>query len=111
MNSFNHYAFGSVGEWMYRTVGGIDSDGPGYRKIIIRPKPGTGLTWANVKYDSINGLISSDWKIEGGKLTLNVTIPPNTTATIYVPTKMPVADENAQVHRVGSGSYTYSMPW
>ncbi len=85
MNSFNHYAFGSVGEWLYRTAGGIDTDGPGYKNIFIRPEPGGDLTWAKAGFDSIQGPISSSWKLQDGKTSLDVTIPVNTTATIYVP--------------------------
>ena len=84
MNSFNHYAFGSVGQWLFNTVAGIDTDGPGYRKIIIHPRPGR-ITHAKASYESINGTIVSDWKLEGRKFTLNVAVPANTTATIYVP--------------------------
>ncbi|HUT46357.1 MAG TPA: family 78 glycoside hydrolase catalytic domain [Sedimentisphaerales bacterium] len=84
MNSFNHYAFGSVGRWLFNTVAGIDTDGPGYKQIIIRPMPG-GITSAKASYDSINGKIVSDWRLEDGTFTLNVTIPANTTATVYMP--------------------------
>jgi alpha-L-rhamnosidase len=85
MNSFNHYAFGSIGRWLFGSVTGIDTDGPGYKRIIIHPRPGGGLDYAKTSYESINGKIVSDWKIKGGKFTLNVTIPANTTATVYVP--------------------------
>jgi len=84
MNSFNHYSFGSVGRWLFNTVAGIDTDGPGYKQIIIRPMPG-GITSAKASYDSINGKIISDWRIEDGMFKLNVTIPANTTATVYMP--------------------------
>ena len=84
MNSFNHYAFGSVGRWLFNTVAGIDTDGPGFKQIIIRPRPAS-ITSAKASYDSINGRIVSDWKLEDGTFTLNVTIPANTTATVYVP--------------------------
>jgi len=86
MNSFNHYSFGSVGRWLFNTVAGIDTDGPGYKQIIIRPMPG-GITSAKASYDSINGKIVSDWKLEDGTFKLDVTIPANTTATVYVPAK------------------------
>lgn len=87
MNSFNHYAFGAVGQWLFSTVAGIDTgpQQPGFRHIIIRPQPGGDLTWARATYESIRGKIASDWKREGGRLTLNVTVPANTAATIYVP--------------------------
>ncbi len=85
MNSFNHYAFGSIGRWLLGTVAGIDTDGPGYKQIIIRPMPGGGMDYAKASYKSIHGKIVSDWRIKGSMFTLNVTIPANTTATVYVP--------------------------
>ncbi len=87
MNSFNHYSLGSVGEWLYRYVAGIDLDPrtPGYARIVIRPRPGGGLTRARGEYDSVRGRISSAWTIEGERFNLEVTIPPNTTAVVHVP--------------------------
>lgn len=85
MNSFNHYSFGSVGRWMFNTVAGIGTEGPGFKRIRIEPQPGGGFTYTNASYDSIYGKIASDWKIKDKKFTLNVTIPANTTATIHVP--------------------------
>lgn len=129
MNSFAHYSFGAVAEWMFKTVAGIDTDGPGYRKIIIKPQPGGKLTWAKASYDSINGKIATNWKIDGDNLTLDVTIPANTTATVYIPTvdvllvtesgktaafdQVPGVDflrsENGTaVFHIGSGNYGFS---
>ncbi|MCX6879810.1 MAG: glycoside hydrolase family 78 protein [Verrucomicrobia bacterium] len=85
MNSFNHYAFGAVGEYLYGGVGGIKAASPGYQKIIIKPAIGDGLTWAKTSFVSVYGLIASDWKRDAGRLTMDVTIPPNTTATVHVP--------------------------
>ena len=98
MNSFNHYAFGSVGRWLFNTVAGIDTDGPGYKTIIIHPQPGVpisqkngeigspgNMTSAKASYDSINGNIISDWQLKNGTFTFNVTIPANTTAMVYIP--------------------------
>ncbi len=87
MTSFNHYAYGAVGDWLYRTVAGIDTDeqGPGYQKIIIRPQPGGGLTHASATLETYYGPIQSGWKLADGTLTLNVSIPPNATATVFVP--------------------------
>jgi alpha-L-rhamnosidase len=87
MNSFNHYSLGSVGEWLYRYVAGIDLDPtkPGYERIVIRPRPGGGLTRAKGEYDSVRGRIASAWSIEGDRFKLEVIIPPNTTATVHVP--------------------------
>jgi alpha-L-rhamnosidase len=87
MTSFNHYAYGAVGDWLYRTVAGIDTDeaGPGYSRIVIRPQPGDGLTSASASLQTYYGTVRSDWKIAAGTLTLTVEIPANTTATVYVP--------------------------
>jgi len=91
MNSFNHYAFGSVGMWLFGTVAGIDTEEPGYKRIRIAPKPGGGLTYAKASYDSMYGQVASSWKIDGKRFTLKVTIPVNTTATVIVPAARPQA--------------------
>jgi alpha-L-rhamnosidase len=93
MNSFAHYAFGAVCEWMFRTLAGIESDGSGYAKIIIRPtppRPGSNaqhkpIDWVTASYDSIHGRIESHWRIEGDRFVLNVGVPTNTTSTVYLP--------------------------
>lgn len=87
MNSFNHYSLGSVGQWMYETVAGIAQDPTvaGYEKIVIHPIPGGEMKWAKGTFDSIHGRIESGWRTKGSGFELNVTIPANTTATVYVP--------------------------
>lgn len=85
MNSFNHYSLGSCGEWMFRSMLGIDSDGAGFRKIAMKPELGEGIHWAKGHYDSICGRISSDWKRDGDIFRWKIVVPPNTTATLYVP--------------------------
>jgi alpha-L-rhamnosidase len=87
MNSFNHYALGAIGEWLYRVVGGLnpDPEQPGFKNIIVRPVPGGGLTWAKAAYSSIRGRVAIAWRLQNGSLDLEVTVPPNTTATVYVP--------------------------
>lgn len=87
MNSFNHYSLGSVGEWMYNRVAGIDLDPnrPGFKHIVFRPTPGGGLTWAKATYDSVRGRISCSWKIEGGRFVVDVIVPPSCTATLHMP--------------------------
>jgi alpha-L-rhamnosidase len=87
MNSFNHYAYGAIGEWLYRVVAGIDIDhqNPGYKHIIIRPHPGGGLTYAKARLDSMYGQIESAWRLEGKVMTVDIEIPPNTTATVRLP--------------------------
>jgi alpha-L-rhamnosidase len=131
MTSFNHYAYGAVGDWMYRSIAGIDTkeEGAGYREIIIKPIPGGGLTYASGSIETYYGKVSSGWKIDGNKLNLNVEIPANTNATIYIPIKnseqkitetgSPLAgtsgieqqtgEEGYKVVRVGSGKYQFSV--
>ena len=88
MNSFNHYAYGSVGDWMYQVVTGIEADPlkPGYEHILLQPRPGGGLTHAAATLDTHYGPVKSAWKLDGNKLTWNITVPPNTHATVRVPT-------------------------
>jgi alpha-L-rhamnosidase len=89
MNSFNHYAYGAVGAWMYAAIGGIDldPDQPGYKRIIMHPQPGGGLTFANAELQSMYGVIRSAWTQENNIFDLQITIPANTTATVFVPAK------------------------
>ncbi len=93
MNSFNHYSLGSVGQWLYQDVAGIDTDPnrPGYKHILLHPHPGRGLTHARATYDSIQGRIASDWTTKNGQFAWTVTIPANTTATAWIPTGSPAA--------------------
>lgn len=92
MNSFNHYAYGAIGEWMVSTVAGLklDPQEPGYKHIIINPEPGNGITWAKAELVTRHGLVSSAWKIEEGVMTCNVIVPPNTRATIILNGKAPI---------------------
>lgn len=86
MNSFNHYAFGAVNEWMFGNMAGIKVDEPGYRTFTIKPEIAeSGLNYVNASYRSINGEIGSSWKKDGDKLVLEVKIPVNTKATVYIP--------------------------
>jgi alpha-L-rhamnosidase len=91
MNSFNHYSYGAVGEWMFRTILGINFDetNPAYKHFFIKPQPGGSLTWAKGSYESIRGTIAVDWKIKNKKLELNVETPANTTVTILIPCDAP----------------------
>jgi len=128
MNSFNHYSLGSVGEWLYRYVAGIDlvPQTAGYGRVVIRPHPGGGLTRARGEYDSVRGKIVSAWSIKGDQFNLGITIPPNTMATVHVPVTSGVGisesgrpveqtegvkvlrtDEGEVVVAVGSGDYEF----
>jgi hypothetical protein len=86
-SSQNHFMLGQIMEWFYHDLAGIGGDptGPGFKKIIIRPQPVGDLTWAKASFDSIRGKIISHWSKADGAVTLSVTIPPNTTATVFVP--------------------------
>ncbi len=116
MNSFNHYAYGAIGDWMYKTVAGINPDQqqPGYKHIIIAPKPGGGLTSAGATYQSLYGVIKSNWTIKDGKLLLDIMIPCNTNATLILP-DAPNAVNDGSMQRngkdlqkkLGSGTYHY----
>ena len=87
MNSLCHYAFGSVGEWLYRHVGGIDavSSSPGFRRVRIRPRPKGGLTSASCEYDSLHGCVRTEWTARDGRFELRLRIPAGVTAVVYVP--------------------------
>lgn len=130
MNSFNHYAYGASVQWLYQTVLGIDALEPGFKRILIKPEPGPGVTFASGYYDSIQGRIVTAWKIEGGKLKLDVTIPPNTTAEIRIPgdslekiteginpvteadgLKFLKSEDSLMIFDAGSGSYHFEMPY
>lgn len=87
MNSFNHYAYGSVGEWMYSVMGGIaiDPSAPGYRRVLIRPQPGGGLTHVAASHESMYGWIRCSWTIECDAIAISLEMPPNSCATVYLP--------------------------
>jgi alpha-L-rhamnosidase len=128
MNSFNHCAFGSVGEWLYRNVLGINNDPeqPGYKHFFIRPVPGGGLSWAKGSYHSIAGNIAVFWKKEEEDLLLNVQIPVNTEATIILAAAKQIFENGVRIEhdpgirimkmesgeirlRIGSGSYSFKI--
>lgn len=130
MNSLNHANFGTCAEWFYRGILGIDLLAPGFSKILINPQIGGDLTWAQGSYNSIQGPIASAWQFTNNTLTLNVTIPANTTAEIHVPTTNAAAiteggvaagsspgvtyvgvSNGAAIYNVGSGAYIFSSPF
>ena len=123
-----HSCYTSPSGWMYQGLAGIcpDESGPGFKKIIIKPAVVGDLTWVKCSYDSIHGSIVSNWKRDGTKLAMEVTIPSNTTATVYVPAKdeasvtesdTPASKANgikylrmengAAVYAAGSGTYRF----
>jgi alpha-L-rhamnosidase len=88
MNSFNHYALGAVGSWMYNYSLGIqrDVEQPGFKHIILQPMYGGEMTFAKGEYESIHGTIKSAWEVKNDTFIYNATVPANTTATLYLPT-------------------------
>jgi alpha-L-rhamnosidase len=129
MNSFNHYAYGAIGDWMYAVIGGIDvdSDQPGYKHIIMHPQSGGGLTYATAELHSMYGKIRSAWTLENNVFDWLITVPANTKAMVYVPAKdvryvtengQPVENANGvtflrmedgfAVFAVMAGSYVFS---
>jgi alpha-L-rhamnosidase len=87
MNSFNHYAYGAIGDWLYRVVAGLDTDpsAPGYRRAIVRPRPGGGLSWAYASLDTMIGEYSAGWSQREGRMRVAVTVPPNGHAEVHLP--------------------------
>jgi len=85
MNSFNHYAYGAIGDWMYRVSAGIETMGPGYKHLIIQPHPSKKLTFSKASFESSYGTVASGWERQGTKIIVSVKIPANTDATIMLP--------------------------
>lgn len=116
MNSFNHYAYGAVGDWMYRVIAGIeiDEEHPGYKNILIQPHIGGNLDFAKGVFESVYGTITSYWTVEGKQGVLEIEIPANTTADILLEQADKIVDADrilfAQTDRgmeghIGSGRY------
>ena len=130
MNSFNHYAYGAIGDWMYRKMVGLDTyeDGVGYKHIKVQPHIGGGFKNASAALTTNYGVASVAWKVDGTTTTMDIEIPVNTTATVYLPTTdansvtesgkaLPtipeikiLGPENAyQKIEIGSGKYHFAM--
>ncbi|WP_210508395.1 family 78 glycoside hydrolase catalytic domain [Naasia sp. SYSU D00057] len=101
MTSFNHYAFGAVADWLHRSVGGLAPAAPGYQRIEVRPVLLDEIDWASTSHETPYGLASVEWRREGTTFTLDVVVPPNTTATVH----LPGVDE---AREVGSGRHTFT---
>ena len=130
-NSFNHYAYGAVGDWLYRVVAGMELDPrrPAYKRVIIGPRPGGSLTFAAASLETVHGLAAIRWERQAQGLAVEVIVPANTEGMVYLPAASgegiregnrplaaavgvreigPVAD--SLVIRVGSGSYRFQVP-
>ena len=105
MNSFNHYALGAVGDWLHRTVAGLSSAEPGYRRLRIAPLPGGGLTSASARHRTPYGLAEVTWRIERSTIHISATVPPNTSATVVLP------DGRGTTIEVGSGTHEWTSPY
>jgi len=130
MNSFNHYAYGAIGDWMYRKMVGLDTyeDGVGYKHTKIQPHIGGGFTNASASLKTYYGEAGNSWKIENGQLLMDVEIPANTTATVYIPAsnadavkesgkalaaaniKVTGTEDGYVVMQLGSGKYAFNTP-
>jgi len=129
MNSFNHYAYGAIGEWMYRVTAGLEIDPaePAYKHAIVRPRPGGGLTNVSAWHETLYGPLASIWTLNAGRFELVVTIPANTRGTIWLPSARladvtesgrPLAagpgidavrqEAGSVVVELGSGRYTFA---
>jgi alpha-L-rhamnosidase len=129
MNSFNHYSLGSIGDWLFGRVAGIDqtAGSVAYQELLLRPLPGGRLTWARAEQETARGRVACGWAITDGRITVDVTVPPGSTAVLEIPTAEPqsVREGDAPVTdqpgilwaqpssagatlRLASGSYTFS---
>ncbi|MBB6239698.1 alpha-L-rhamnosidase [Pedobacter sp. AK013] len=106
MNSFNHYAYGAIGDWMYKNIAGINpvSAQPGYKSILIAPRPGGKLTSASGELETVYGMVKSSWTIADGVFKLDVTVPANATATIVLP-------KTDKKEEIGSGNYHFEYKY
>jgi alpha-L-rhamnosidase len=108
MNSFNHYSLGSVGDWLFGRVAGIDQapDSVAYSELLLRPLPGGTLTWARAEQETARGRIACGWSLDGEQITVTVTTPPGTTAVLEVPTTDPtgirIADQDGLLEQTGT---------
>lgn len=126
MNSFNHYAYGAIGTWMVESVAGLGLDHahPGYKRLLVAPRPGHGLTHAEASLNTPYGLAKAGWRIEGHRLTITGLVPPNATALLIAPCDDPSRieglagdqgwepgpDGHCQATLV-AGPFTVTMPW
>lgn len=102
MTSFNHYALGSVGSFLHSVVGGLSPAEPGWKHVLVRPRPGGTITSATTQFHSPSGWIRCEWQISGEKLHVKVEIPPNVTAQVVLP---------GLDKRVGSGTWEFDVEW
>ena len=105
LGSQNHFALGSVADWLHRSVAGLAPAEPGYRRLLVRPVPGPGLTWARTRHRTPYGLAAAGWRIDGEQVEVTATVPPNVTATVHLP------GAEADPIEVGSGTHRWRRPY
>lgn len=103
MTSFNHYALGAIADWIHRTVAGLAPAEPGYRRLLVRPRPGGGLSWARAEHDTPHGRAETGWRIAGGTLVVDLLVPPHATALVDLP--------GMDDLEVGPGRHTFHTPF
>lgn len=103
MTSFNHYAFGSVADWVHQKIGGLAIAEPGWKTVRVAPGPGGNITWAKAQYLGPYGWVNSSWSVESDGFHLEVSVPPNSRAEVWLPGK----DEAV---RIGSGQRQFFLP-
>lgn len=129
--SHNHYAFGAVAEWFFKSLAGLspDPEQPGFRHFVVQPNPVGDLKWVRATHDSIRGPIRIDWERDHGAFRLKLSVPPNSTATVHLPTTRPKAvtesgravekakgvkflraEKESAIFEVDSGRYLFEAP-
>jgi len=124
MNSFNHYSYGAVGDWMYQHVTGLQIGKPGYKHILLKPEPSAKFSFAKATFETMYGQVLSEWEVKDGTMRVHVKIPANTTAAVTLPQAHPEDvkqdgkpltgagnDANGTTVQLGSGDYTFNYPW
>jgi alpha-L-rhamnosidase len=127
MTSFNHYAYGAIGEWLFGNIAGLEPAAPGFRRLRFAPEMGGGLSWARAEIRTPYGLAASHWRMAKRRFALQVVVPPNTEAEVRIPNVGPVSESGrplargdgilevrtergAAVVSVGSGKYCFRWP-
>ena len=106
MNSFNHYAYGAIGQWMYERIAGLspDPENPGYKHFFIRPLVTGQIDWASAQLETPYGFAKSAWRKSEGKLILEATVPPNTSASVEFP-------DGSCPQTITSGTHQFTLIW
>jgi alpha-L-rhamnosidase len=132
MNSFNHYAYGAIGDWMYQVMAGIEVDpqAPGYQHVLLQPQPGGALTKVRASHDAPYGKVVAGWEMKQGRFEFTVEVPANSHATVRLPkASLEKVSESGKplvpgdgivnvrqegesvVADIGSGHYAFAYPW